>query len=421
MIRTHAIPCLLPKPEADALNQESGRIYSRVMVNHYRVYRQSGEVWLSQYDAMKLTDFYDTQGGQERLLHAHSVDAAQEGFYKACKTAKTSKKVGLNNAHYPHKRKFWRTTIWKNSGIRAQDGGLLLLARARGLEPLRVNLPSQLASLPPKSFFEMRLVWDKAARHYHWHLVVDDGQPNAEPPGQRIAAGDLGEIHPIALTDGSETLVVSARDLRSVRQRTHKRLAELPRLQAAKVKHSRQWQRLQRRKSRFLAQQNRRVRDIEHKVSRTVVDWAVAREVGTLALGDVRDVADGKRLNTKSQQKIGNWSHGQLRKQITYKAESAGITVALVDEAFSSQTCPQCGERHKPKGRLYRCPACSFVSHRDAVGAVNLLSRHRHGAVGQILTPAETKYRHPFGNRKTGKRSRLDTAELAEADRYVGH
>jgi len=95
MIRTHAFPCWLPKPEADALNQESGRIYSRVMVNHYRVYRQSGEVWLSQYDAMKLTDFYDAQDGQERLLHAHSVDAAQEGFYKACKTAKACKQAGL--------------------------------------------------------------------------------------------------------------------------------------------------------------------------------------------------------------------------------------------------------------------------------------------------------------------------------------
>jgi hypothetical protein len=153
MIRTHAFPCWLPKPEADALNQESGRIYSRVMVNHYRVYRQSGEVWLSQYDAMKLTDFYDAQDGQERLLHAHSVDAAQEGFYKACKTAKACKQAGLPNAHYPRKRKFWRTTIWKNSGIRAESG-VLLLARARGLEPIRVNLPSQLASLPPKSFVE---------------------------------------------------------------------------------------------------------------------------------------------------------------------------------------------------------------------------------------------------------------------------
>ncbi len=78
----------------------------------------------------------------------------------------------------------------------------MLLARARGLESIRVKLPSQLASLPPRNFTEMRLVWDQASCRYHWHLVVEDGQPNAEPPGGGVVAGDPGEIHPITLTDG---------------------------------------------------------------------------------------------------------------------------------------------------------------------------------------------------------------------------
>jgi hypothetical protein len=46
----------------------------------------------------------------------------------------------------------------------------------------------------------------------------------------------------------------------------------------------------------------------------------------------VRDVADGKRLTTKSQQKIGLWSHGRQRQYITYKAEAAGIAVTMVEE-----------------------------------------------------------------------------------------
>jgi putative transposase len=143
-------------------------------------------------------------------------------------------------------------------------------------------------------------------------------------------------------------------------------------------------------------------------------------------VGDVRDIANGKRLNTTSQQKIGNWGHGKLRAYISYKAEAAGITVELVDEAYSSQTCPQCRERHKPTGRVYRCPACGFVSHRDAVGSSNILSRHLHGQVGHIVPPSVIKYRQPFGRvneQETewalapgqGKRSRLDTAEMASA------
>jgi putative transposase len=115
----------------------------------------------------------------------------------------------------------------------------------------------------------------------------------------------------------------------------------------------------------------------------------------------VRDVADGKRLNTKSQQKIGVWSHGRLRHCITYKAEATGITVALVEEAYTSQTCPgslpdgsACMQCYKPKGRVYRCPACGFTAHRDGVGCANLLSQHYTGEPGHVLPPRE-KYRYP--------------------------
>ena len=46
------------------------------------------------------------------------------------------------------------------------------------------------------------------------------------------------------------------------------------------------WKRLQRRKSRFLAKQEWRRRDIEHKVSREVVNWAIEQQIGTLAIGE---------------------------------------------------------------------------------------------------------------------------------------
>ena len=62
MIRTYSFPCPLPKPEADALNRASGRIYTRALVEHYRVYRQTGH-WLSPAGLEKLVDFYDAQAG----------------------------------------------------------------------------------------------------------------------------------------------------------------------------------------------------------------------------------------------------------------------------------------------------------------------------------------------------------------------
>ena len=56
MIRTQIFPCRLPKTEADALNRESGRIYSKTVTWHYRVYRHTDH-WLTQGAAEKLGDY----------------------------------------------------------------------------------------------------------------------------------------------------------------------------------------------------------------------------------------------------------------------------------------------------------------------------------------------------------------------------
>ena len=56
----------------------------------------------------------------------------------------------------------------------------------------------------------------------------------------------------------------------------------------------------------------------------------------------------------RTNQKVSGWSHGRLRQYITYKAERVGIEVVLQDERYTTQTCPVCGQRKKPSGRIYR-------------------------------------------------------------------
>jgi hypothetical protein len=164
MIRTHILPCALPRAEADALNRESGRIYTQVLVTHWRIVRKH-RAWLGCYTAKKLNDWFRTD--ESPLLHAHSVDAAQEAFHKACKTANACKRAGLDKTRYPYKRKYFRATIWKSSAIRRQ-GDTLLLSLARGLQPIVVMLPAHLRSVSDAR--EARLVYDLKARRYTWHL-----------------------------------------------------------------------------------------------------------------------------------------------------------------------------------------------------------------------------------------------------------
>jgi len=400
MIRTHTLDCHLPRSEADALNRESGRVYTDVLVWHYRIYRRTGH-WLSQSAAEKLNDSLTPT-----TLHAHSRDAAQQAFYKACKTAKANRGDG---AKYPHKRKFYRTTVWKASGIRAHDGGLLL-ARARGLEPVAVVLPPALAALPKGAFVEMRLVYDLVATHHRWHLVVDDGAPTPlRTEGQTLAA-DLGEIHPAAVAnEAGDVVIFTARDLRALNQYRNKRLASLQSRQAGMTKRSRRWKQMQRRKTFLLARNNRQRRDIEHKVTRAITNHAKAEGARRLVVGDIRDIANGKRLNTNAQQKVSGWSHGRQIAFLIYKLAAEGIALERQSEAYSSKTCPACGTRTKPKGRNYRCgnKRCGFVGHRDAVGAINQESQAVYGAFGHIAF-GSVKYRRAFQ-----RRSSPDTGHVA--------
>ena len=390
-----------PKSLLDDTNRESGRIYTKTMATHWRIFGKH-EIWLQQFTAMKLND-YLVSGV---VLHAHSRDAAQEGFYKACKTAKALKKAGDSSARYPHWRKFYRTTIWKSTGIRIKDG-VAFLARARGLEPIRIVLPAKFVGV---AILEIRLVYNQKAKHYDWHVVVDDKIERPVAPGTNVIAVDMGEIHPAAVCDQDEAVVLCARELRSTVQGRNKKLAELAALQSRCKRGSRRYKRLQRVKNKVKGAAKRKTRDINHKVSRAVVDFAVERKAGTIVVGDVRDIADGIDKGKVHDQRISQWSHGQLRQYISYKAEMVGMVVVLQDEHYTSQTCPCCGNRRKVSGRTYRCSKCGWVGSRDGqVGAPNILSAYLYNQLARVQVDS-LKYRHPY---TTGKRSRPDTAHVA--------
>lgn len=137
-------------------------------------------------------------------------------------------------------------------------------------------------------------------------------------------------------------------------------------------------------------------------------------QVGTLVIGDVRDVADGKRLNRKSQQKVSNWSHGKIRKYIAYKAEAQGICVHDdIDKSYTSQTCVYCGMRRKPKGRIYSCE-CGQTYHRDVGGAANILSRFCYRELSKVEAPSPFFFRpHQKVSQSVALRSLPGTEQVA--------
>jgi putative transposase len=390
MIRTRIIPCRLPRAVCDSLNAGSGSVYTGVMIWHWRTYRRKGH-WLSEPAAYRWSDRRGTAA-----LHAHSIDAAQQGFYTACATTRAVRKAGSAAVQFPYRRKRFRTTIWKNTGVRRR-GDALVLSIGRGRPPIRIPLPEDLRDAV--RFLEVRLVYDKRSRCHTWHIVQENGKAPKPAPGDHLVAVDLGEVHPAVVGDEREATVVTCRERRAESQGHARRLANIDRALSRKKEGSRRYRRLIRAKVRIAAKHQRVMRDLEHKISRAIVTSAVELKAGTIIIGDVRDAADGVDLGKVANQKISRWNHGKIRRYVTYKAEAEGIAVQLADEAYTTQTCPSCQARHKPKGRRYSCSACGLQAHRDVVGQINILSRYKHGEPGKIPPPVVVKYRMPHNLR----------------------
>ncbi|XEC93022.1 zinc ribbon domain-containing protein [Paenibacillus tarimensis] len=102
------------------------------------------------------------------------------------------------------------------------------------------------------------------------------------------------------------------------------------------------------------------------------------QSISDVHLGDVEGIQHNtrkkKRVHCKQAQKLSNWSFGKVKKYMTYKLERQGLKLHLVDESYTSQTCPVCTKKNKTSSRNYSCE-CGYTEHRDIHGARNMLSK----------------------------------------------
>lgn len=117
--------------------------------------------------------------------------------------------------------------------------------------------------------------------------------------------------------------------------------------------------------------QARRTKDINHKVSRAVVDYAHTH-CRALVLEDLGSIRQGKaRHYTERSQ----WSFFQLETFLRYKAALLGVPVFTVDPRNTSRTCSRCGQLTIPHGKRFTCAFCGHCDHRDANAAFTIAQR----------------------------------------------
>lgn len=125
--------------------------------------------------------------------------------------------------------------------------------------------------------------------------------------------------------------------------------------------------------------EQRIMKNIDHHISREIVNDAIAHNVSVIKLENLigirKRISEAKKRINRSARKYNrslySWSFYRQALYIQYKAKLAGIKVVFVDPAYTSQTCPKCGRNNKADDRNYVCE-CGYHVHRDLLGAINI-------------------------------------------------
>ena len=121
--------------------------------------------------------------------------------------------------------------------------------------------------------------------------------------------------------------------------------------------------------------ENRWMQDVNHQVSKALVESNPKHTLFVLEdLSGVRSATE--RVRTKDRYVSVSWSFYDLEQKLIYKAKQNQSTVIKVDPRYTSQCCPVCGHIEKSNRNkrihLFTCKNCGYKSNDDRIGAMNL-------------------------------------------------
>ena len=195
------------------------------------------------------------------------------------------------------------------------------------------------------------------------HLAMSVTIPIAPCAGTKVAGIDLGLRNLAVVNCGGATLFFNGYRAGYLRRR----MSNLRRLMG-EAKSLRAIRRMKDKEARWM-------KDLDHKISRRIVNWCMAREVGSIRVEDLSGIRlRGKRGRKDRGRSLDSWSFHRLQRYIAYKAALAGIRVEWVIPTDTSRTCPSCGgvDKENRAGIRFECGSCGHRQHADVAAAYNI-------------------------------------------------
>ncbi len=205
---------------------------------------------------------------------------------------------------------------------------------------------------------------------FYIHQTCDIEEPDPSDPDGWLGI-DMGETNIAVTSDGD---ISTSQVVEKNRQRHHRaQWAPGKELQSKGTKSTR------RKLKQLRSKQSRFQKDINHQISKRLVSNAARTKRG-IAVEHLTDIraqgAPGTRVKGKENRaKRSNWSFAQLRMFLEYKAKLTAVPFGVVDPAYTSQRCFECGHieaSNRKSQSEFLCKACGHTAHADVNAAKNI-------------------------------------------------
>jgi len=113
--------------------------------------------------------------------------------------------------------------------------------------------------------------------------------------------------------------------------------------------------------------------DLNHKISRQLINLAVQEQVGTVIMENLENIRNTAKSLNRADRNLHNWTFYQLQQFIEYKAQLAGIKVEYINPKYTSQSCSKCAK--VKKANLYSCE-CGNHIHSDLNASRNIANKY---------------------------------------------
>ena len=319
--------------------------------------REPGTAWLNEVSSVPT---------QQALRH---LDRAFRNFF-------------AGHAKYPtfHKKHWAQSAEYTTSAFR-WDATQRTLTLAKMETPLHIHWSRPLPDGATPTTVTVRR--DTAGRYFVSILIEEEIAPMPVTSGQ--VGIDLG-LHDVVVLDSGEK-VGNPRFF----QQDEKQLAKAQRRLAKKSQGSKNRDKARQKVARIHARIADRRRDFAHKLSTRII-----RENQTICIESLHVKAMVKHPTLAKAISDVGW--GEFIRQLEYKANWYGRTLIKIDRWYpSSKRCQACGHILNSLSldvRVWTCPACGAIHHRDVNAAKNILAVGLTvSAYGETVRPTKASAR----------------------------